>query len=60
MVGRVFKPHYRRRRNLLSSADYNRDPKIYKWIRVRAIVVFATGPYHACVVRRNNFDHQEG
>ena len=55
MVGRVFEPHYRRRRNLLSISDYTRAPKIYIRIRVQAIVVFATGPYHACVVRRNKF-----
>ena len=54
MVGRVVKPHYRRRRNLLSRSDYKPVPKIYIQILVRAIVVFATGPYHACVVRRKN------
>src|SRR5688572_13619696 len=60
MVGRVVEPHYRRRRNLLSISDYTRAPKIYSRIRVQAIVVFATGPYHACVVRRNKFVHQRG
>jgi hypothetical protein len=59
MVGRVFEPHYRRRRNLLSISDYTRAPKIYSRIRVQAIVVFATGPYHASVVRRKNSSTHE-
>ena len=60
MVGRVVEAHYRRRRNLVSISDYTRAPKIYSRIRVQAIVVFATGPYHASVVRRNKFVHQRG
>jgi hypothetical protein len=59
MVGRAVEPHYRRRRNLLSHFDYKPALKIYIRIRARAIVVFATGPYHACVVRRkNSFTHE--
>jgi hypothetical protein len=49
MLGRVVKPHYRRHRNLLSHFNYTAVSKIYIRIRGRAIVVFATGPYHACV-----------
>ena len=58
MVGRVVKPHYRRRRNFLSHFDYRPVLKIYSRIRARAIVVSATGPYHASVVRRNKCVHR--
>jgi hypothetical protein len=59
MVGRVVKPHYHRRRNLLSHFDYTPVLKIYMRIRARAIVVSATGPYHASVVRRNKWTTNE-
>jgi hypothetical protein len=59
MVGRVVNPHYRRRRNLLSRSDYKPVPKIYIQILFRAIVVFATGPYHACVASSKKF-HPRG
>jgi hypothetical protein len=59
MVGCVVEPHYRRRRNLLSHFDYTDVPKIYIRIRARVIVVFATGPYHACVVGRKNSSTHE-
>jgi hypothetical protein len=60
MVGRVVKADYRRDLNFLSRPDYSPASGIYSEIRVRAIVVFATGPYHACVTRRNKFVYERG
>jgi hypothetical protein len=55
MVGRTVRPDYRRCLNFLSRGDYTRLGESYMQILVVAIVVFATGPYHARVVRRNKF-----
>ena len=59
MVGRVVKTDYRGDLNFLSRPDYRRSDKTYSEIRVRAIVAFATGTYHACVARRNKFVYEE-
>jgi len=47
MVGRGVTSHYRRDLNFLSRIGYRPLGKIYSEILVRAIVAFATGPYHA-------------
>jgi hypothetical protein len=47
MVGCKVTARYRRSQNLLSRIDYSTFDKIYSEILVRAIVAFATGPYHA-------------
>ena len=47
MVGGMGTSRYRRARNFLSRIDYRALGKIYSEILVRAIVAFATGPYHA-------------
>ena len=47
MVGIAVTPRYRRDLNLLSRIGYRPLGKIYSEILVRAIVAFATGPYHA-------------
>ena len=47
MVGGSVTPRYRRGRKLLSRIGYRPLGKIYSEILVRAIVAFATGPYHA-------------
>ena len=60
MVGRVVNADYRRDLNFLSRLGYMRACKIYSEIQVRAIVAFATGPYHACVTRRNKFVYERG
>ena len=60
MVGRLVKPDYRADLNFLSRTDYRRSDKTYSEIRVRAIVVFATGTYHACVTRRNKSVYERG
>jgi hypothetical protein len=47
MVGGPMTSRYRRDLNFLSFIYYKPLGKIYSEILVRAIVVFATGPYHA-------------
>jgi hypothetical protein len=47
MVGGTMTSRYRRDLNFLSRVHYKVLRQIYSEILVRAIVAFATGPYHA-------------